>query len=107
MQESIKQCLQGLAPILPVIKVDTAEHILPIAEGLLAGGIGALEITLRTEAGLEAIGLARKQLNIKQLLVNASAIYWSILTSPDDDPYQFLLCCHHILFCWLWTEKFP
>ena len=61
MQDSIKKCLQGLAPILPVIKVDTAEHILPIAEGLLAGGIGALEITLRTEAGLEAIGLARKQ----------------------------------------------
>ncbi|MBT8148520.1 MAG: bifunctional 4-hydroxy-2-oxoglutarate aldolase/2-dehydro-3-deoxy-phosphogluconate aldolase [Gammaproteobacteria bacterium] len=61
MQDKIKQYLKGVAPILPVIAVNKAEHIVPIAEGLMAGGIGSLEITLRTAAGREAIALARKQ----------------------------------------------
>lgn len=47
-------------PVLPVIQVERADDILPIAEALAAGGINALEITLRTDAGLDAIRLAKQ-----------------------------------------------
>jgi len=35
--------------------VNRVEHAVPAAEALLAGGIGAIELTLRTEAGLRAV----------------------------------------------------
>ncbi|MBT8422690.1 MAG: bifunctional 4-hydroxy-2-oxoglutarate aldolase/2-dehydro-3-deoxy-phosphogluconate aldolase [Gammaproteobacteria bacterium] len=48
-------------PVLPVIQVARADEIVPIAEALAEGGINALEITLRTDAGLDAIRLARQR----------------------------------------------
>lgn len=44
-----------LAPVIPVIVVDEVEHAVPLAEALVAGGLPALEVTLRTPAALEAI----------------------------------------------------
>ena len=35
--------------------VEKAEHAVPLAEALLAGGIDVIELTLRTPAGLEAV----------------------------------------------------
>ncbi len=49
-----------LAPVVPVIVVDEVEHAIPLAEALIAGGLRALEVTLRTPAALEAIS-AMKQ----------------------------------------------
>lgn len=49
-----------LAPVIPVIVVDEVEHAVPLAEALVAGGLPALEVTLRTPAALEAIA-AMKQ----------------------------------------------
>ncbi len=45
----------ALAPIVPVIVVDDAATARPLAEALVAGGLPALEVTLRTPAALEAI----------------------------------------------------
>ena len=45
----------GLAPIVPVLVVDDAAHARPLAEALVAGGLPALEVTLRTPAALDAI----------------------------------------------------
>lgn len=44
-----------LAPIVPVLVVDDAASARPLAEALVAGGLPALEVTLRTPAALEAI----------------------------------------------------
>lgn len=44
-----------LAPVIPVLVIDDAAHARPIAEALVAGGLPALEVTLRTPAALEAI----------------------------------------------------
>lgn len=44
-----------LAPIIPVIVVDDAATAEPLAQALVAGGLPALEVTLRTPAALEAI----------------------------------------------------
>jgi 2-dehydro-3-deoxyphosphogluconate aldolase/(4S)-4-hydroxy-2-oxoglutarate aldolase len=45
----------GLAPVIPVVVVEDADDAVPLARALLAGGLGAIEITLRTPAALDAI----------------------------------------------------
>lgn len=45
----------SLAPIVPVLVVDDAAQSRPLAEALVAGGLPALEVTLRTPAALDAI----------------------------------------------------
>jgi 2-dehydro-3-deoxyphosphogluconate aldolase/(4S)-4-hydroxy-2-oxoglutarate aldolase len=42
-------------PVVPVVVLDHPDQALPLGEALLAGGIDVVEITLRTDAGLEAI----------------------------------------------------
>ncbi|POX48064.1 keto-deoxy-phosphogluconate aldolase [Streptomyces sp. Ru72] len=44
-----------LAPVIPVVVVKNAADALPLARALVAGGLPAIEVTLRTPAGLEAI----------------------------------------------------
>jgi 2-dehydro-3-deoxyphosphogluconate aldolase / (4S)-4-hydroxy-2-oxoglutarate aldolase len=44
-----------LAPVVPVLVIEDAAHARPIAEALVAGGLFALEVTLRTAAALEVI----------------------------------------------------
>ncbi len=43
------------APIVPVLVVDDVAHARPLAEALVAGGLPALEVTLRTPAALDVI----------------------------------------------------
>lgn len=43
------------APVVPVIKIDDLESAVPLARALVAGGLTAIEITLRTSIALEAI----------------------------------------------------
>lgn len=47
--------MMTLAPVIPVLVIEDATYARPIAEALVAGGIRALEVTLRTGAALEAI----------------------------------------------------
>lgn len=44
-----------LAPVIPVLVVEDVAHARPLAEALVAGGLFALEVTLRTPAALEVI----------------------------------------------------
>lgn len=44
-----------LAPVVPVLVIEDADHAVPLARALVAGGLYALEITLRTPAAMEAI----------------------------------------------------
>ena len=43
------------APVVPVLIVEDAANAVPLARALVAGGLSAIEITLRTPAALEAI----------------------------------------------------
>lgn len=45
----------ALAPIIPVLVVEDTTLARPLAEALVAGGLPALEVTLRTPCALEAI----------------------------------------------------
>lgn len=40
---------------VPVIELDDANDAVPLAQALVAGGVGAIEVTLRTAAGLAGI----------------------------------------------------
>jgi 2-dehydro-3-deoxyphosphogluconate aldolase / (4S)-4-hydroxy-2-oxoglutarate aldolase len=44
----------SLAPVIPVTTIEDAAHAVPLARSLVAGGLRAIEITLRTEAAVEA-----------------------------------------------------
>lgn len=44
-----------LAPVVPVLVIDDLDAAVPLAEALVAGGLRALEVTLRTPVALKAI----------------------------------------------------
>ncbi|MFD9003529.1 bifunctional 4-hydroxy-2-oxoglutarate aldolase/2-dehydro-3-deoxy-phosphogluconate aldolase [Streptomyces sp. NPDC059582] len=44
-----------LAPVVPVVVLDDAGDAVPLARALVAGGLPAIEVTLRTPAALDAI----------------------------------------------------
>lgn len=48
----------GLARVVPVVTINDAGDAAPLVRALVDGGLTAIEITLRTPAGLEAIRLA-------------------------------------------------
>jgi 2-dehydro-3-deoxyphosphogluconate aldolase/(4S)-4-hydroxy-2-oxoglutarate aldolase len=58
--------------IIPVVSVPEVKHALPLAEALLAGGLPCAEITFRTAAAAEAIGLIKKHL--PDLLIGAGTV---------------------------------
>jgi 2-dehydro-3-deoxyphosphogluconate aldolase/(4S)-4-hydroxy-2-oxoglutarate aldolase len=47
--------LLELAPVIPVVVLDDARDAVPLAQALVAGGLRAIEITLRTPAAMRAI----------------------------------------------------
>ncbi|MDR2212908.1 MAG: bifunctional 4-hydroxy-2-oxoglutarate aldolase/2-dehydro-3-deoxy-phosphogluconate aldolase [Pseudomonadales bacterium] len=47
------------APVIPVLTIDKLDSALPLAQALLEGGLPVLEITLRTQAALEAIKIIK------------------------------------------------
>jgi 2-dehydro-3-deoxyphosphogluconate aldolase/(4S)-4-hydroxy-2-oxoglutarate aldolase len=47
--------------IVAVLVIDEARHAVPVARALLAGGINAMELTLRTPAALDAVRAIRNE----------------------------------------------
>lgn len=47
--------LLAMAPVIPVVVLDDADDAVPLVRALWAGGIGIVEVTLRTPAALTAI----------------------------------------------------
>lgn len=60
------------APVIPVIVLADAGDALPLAQALLKGGVQALEMTLRTPAGLES--LRRIAGEIPDVLIGAGTV---------------------------------
>lgn len=58
--------------VVPVVVVDDARDAAPLARTLLASGLNAIEVTLRTEAGLEAI--ERIACDVPGMLVGAGSV---------------------------------
>jgi len=66
----------ALAPVIPVLVIDDAAKAADLAAALVAGGLPALEVTLRTPAALDAIrAMAR---------VEGGAVGAGTLLTPED-----------------------
>lgn len=50
------------AGVVAVLVIDELKHALPLANALLAGGVNAIELTLRTPVALDAAALIKKNL---------------------------------------------
>ncbi len=51
------RALIGTQPVIPVVRIDELAHAVPMAKALVAGGLPAIEVTLRTPVALDAIRL--------------------------------------------------
>lgn len=58
--------------IVPVIEIDDSATAVPLAEKLLECGLGAIEVTLRTAAGLKAIEAIASR--VPEMLVGAGSV---------------------------------
>ena len=65
-----------LAPVVPVLVIDDLAHARPLAEALVAGGLPALEVTLRTPVALDAIRIMAE--------VQGGAVGAGTLLTPSD-----------------------
>jgi 2-dehydro-3-deoxyphosphogluconate aldolase / (4S)-4-hydroxy-2-oxoglutarate aldolase len=61
-----------LQPVVPVLIIEDAKSAVPLARALVAGGLKAIEITLRTAAALEAVRLVAEE--VKGAIVGAGTI---------------------------------
>ena len=68
----------GLAPVVPVLVVDDASLAENLAKALVAGGLPALEVTLRTPAALDVI---REMAKVEGGVVGAG----TLLTTKDAE----------------------
>lgn len=65
-----------IAPIVPVLVVDDVAHARPLAQALVAGGLPALEVTLRTPAALDVIAAMSE--------VEGGVVGAGTLVTPED-----------------------
>ncbi|MGN6767969.1 MAG: keto-deoxy-phosphogluconate aldolase, partial [Rhizobiaceae bacterium] len=59
-------------PVIPVLKIDRLADAVPLARALAAGGLPAVEITLRTPDAIDAIRLVSDE--VPEALVGAGTI---------------------------------
>lgn len=71
MSRTIKEIMNS-SPIVPVMVINNVEHAVPLAKALVKGGITTLEITLRTDAALEAITCIKAE--VPDAIVGAGTI---------------------------------
>ena len=67
------------SPVIPVIVINDMDDAVPLAQALVNGGLKVLEVTLRTELGLQAIT------KIKQAIPEAIVGAGTVITPNDVD----------------------
>ena len=73
------ESLFALAPVVPVITIEDEAHSVPLARALARGGLRAIEITLRTAAGLNSAKAIRTE--VPEAIVGIG----TVLTPEDLD----------------------
>jgi len=64
--------LLDVVPVLPVVVLERREDAVPVARALVAGGLPAIELTLRTPAALDAIRAISAE--VPEILVGAGTV---------------------------------
>jgi 2-dehydro-3-deoxyphosphogluconate aldolase / (4S)-4-hydroxy-2-oxoglutarate aldolase len=86
----------GIVPVIPVVVIEDVAHAVPLARALVAGGLPAIELTLRTPVAMEAakaiatevpeIALGIGTVNTPALAEAAIAAGARFLVSPGATP---------------------
>lgn len=61
-----------VSPVIPVVTIADPQHAIPVARALIDGGVGVIELTLRTDRALES--LKRIVNEVPDILVGAGTI---------------------------------
>ena len=61
-----------VVPVMPVVVLDSLEHAVPVARALVAGGLPAIELTLRTPVALDAIRAISSE--VPEILIGAGTV---------------------------------
>ncbi len=69
--EALSKVLRG-QPVIPVVQIANLAHAVPMAKALVAGGLPAIEITLRTDDALDAIRLVASE--VEGAIVGAGTV---------------------------------
>jgi 2-dehydro-3-deoxyphosphogluconate aldolase/(4S)-4-hydroxy-2-oxoglutarate aldolase len=68
--------LLGIAPVVPVVVLESLEQAVPVARALVAGGLPVIELTLRTPVALDAMRAITAE--VPEITLGAGTV-----TSPD------------------------
>jgi 2-dehydro-3-deoxyphosphogluconate aldolase / (4S)-4-hydroxy-2-oxoglutarate aldolase len=68
----MSESVLDVVPVMPVVVVESLESAVPLARALVAGGLPAIELTLRTPVALDAIRAIADQ--VPEILVGAGTI---------------------------------
>jgi 2-dehydro-3-deoxyphosphogluconate aldolase/(4S)-4-hydroxy-2-oxoglutarate aldolase len=60
------------SPVIPVVTIDDPQDAVPLARALANGGVGIIELTLRTESALTSLKLIANE--VPEILVGAGTI---------------------------------
>ena len=102
--------IMAIGPVIPVVIIENIDDAIPLADALIEGNIGTIEITLRSAAALDAMALILKErpdltvgagtvLNSLQLqkiqeigadFVVSPGVYPELLKSAKDSGVVFL-----------------
>lgn len=64
--------ITGLSPVIPVVKIPSADAAVEVAKALARGGVPVIELTLRTSAGIEAIRAISSE--VPEIVVGAGTV---------------------------------
>ncbi len=64
-----------VVPVMPVVIIDDLAHAVPVARALVAGGLPAIELTLRTPVALDAIRAIADE--VPEILIGVGTIVTS------------------------------
>ena len=85
--------------VIAVLVIDQPEDAVPLARALLACGIDAMELTLRTPAAVDALRLVREQ--VPEMLAGVGTILSPQQLEEVVDAGAACSAC----FCWLQISK--
>ena len=89
-QNNIRKLLLN-HPIIPVVKIDSIDEVIPHINNLISKNIHCIEITLRTKCAVDAIKLAKKHFNNKFSVGVGTVINKSQINAVIDANVDFIV----------------
>ncbi len=72
MSTDVTDIYMNMCPIMPVVALDKAEDAAPLAAALVEGGVKIIEVTLRTEAAVDAMKAIAK--DVPEMALGAGTV---------------------------------